>query len=265
MAALAKKEESKPTHKEKSFFLVFTAVVLAIWWSYNFSSAVPSSEKFIAGFFRERGLDIEVDSVDLEDYSAFRRHAATINAVILDHVFSSVLARDPSSVLKIEYPRRRYQVTDARETSLYLPREMVFSRNCPPGGAMCAFERIYLYVSEWVEPLKEELVSSGKNSVPMFCFGSLMCPRSASRHMSAESIASAKPAVAFGVQRVFDRDLKVREGSPLGYPCADDARGMLNLAVFSPSMERERSPANSLQGMVNGYLFLPNFPRIHSL
>lgn len=74
--------------------------------------------------------------------------------------------------------------------------------------------------------LYEALESSDQETILIFSYGSLMNEDSAQRTLSAETLKTREPAIAFGVERVFDYD---PTSSALGPPKDPHARAMLNV------------------------------------
>lgn len=91
--------------------------------------------------------------------------------------------------------------------------------------------------------LPEKLKGENKQSLLLFSYGSLIDEKSAGKTLSPQALATRQPAVAFGVKRVFDRDVPVKPGSQWGVPCHHDARGMLNV-----------QRTEELQQFINGVL-----------
>lgn len=86
----------------------------------------------------------------------------------------------------------------------------------------------------WVYPYPQignTLREEGKKSILIFNYGSLMDPSSAASTLSEVSMATRRPAVAFGVRRLFDRDVPLRSGSKWGTSSDPSARGMLNVLL----------------------------------
>lgn len=86
----------------------------------------------------------------------------------------------------------------------------------------------------WVYPYPQIgtiLRQQGKKSILIFNYGSLMDPSSAAHTFSEASMATRRPAVAFGVRRLFDRDVPLRSESKWGIPKDPHARGMLNVLL----------------------------------
>ncbi len=77
--------------------------------------------------------------------------------------------------------------------------------------------------------LDASLRSSGLTSIKIFSYGSLMNYDSASRTLSSQTMSSLRPAIAFGVKRVFNRDGSIKPNSRWGVPYSPKARAMLNL------------------------------------
>ncbi len=77
--------------------------------------------------------------------------------------------------------------------------------------------------------LKEQLAEQNQDSLLLFSYGSLMDKQSASRTLSPQTLQSYRYALAFGVQRYFDRDVPIYPNSKWGIPDDPRARGMLNV------------------------------------
>lgn len=109
----------------------------------------------------------------------------------------------------------------------------------------------------WHYPYPEivdHLKSTNKRDILLFSYGSLMDTTSASRTLSPESLKTRRPAIAFKVKRLFDRDVPIKPGSKWGIPDDPRARGMLNVL-----------PTDSPTDMVNGVLIdvaLDDIPNI---
>jgi hypothetical protein len=91
--------------------------------------------------------------------------------------------------------------------------------------------------------LAQKLSAEGKKSLPLFSYGSLVDPASASLTLSKQALKTRRPALAFGVIRAFDRDITVKPDSKWGTPCHQEARGMLNI-----------QPSPYLEQFINGVL-----------
>lgn len=83
----------------------------------------------------------------------------------------------------------------------------------------------------WIETFTDQ----GVESVTIFSYGSLMDYSSAKATLNEETLKSIQPALAFGVTRLFDRDVPIRKGSKWKSPCSSLARGMLNVKPASSS------------------------------
>lgn len=81
--------------------------------------------------------------------------------------------------------------------------------------------------------LIENLKCLGIKKLPLFVFGSLVSKEDAARTLGPDSLATRKPAVAFAVVRLFNRDVPIKAGSKWGTPCLENARGMLNIVKTS--------------------------------
>lgn len=79
--------------------------------------------------------------------------------------------------------------------------------------------------------LTEKLADQGKDSITLFCYGSMMNYASANRTLNRETLKTRKPALAFGVKRLFNRDVPIKKGTHWGYPCEIRSRAMLNAVV----------------------------------
>ncbi len=77
--------------------------------------------------------------------------------------------------------------------------------------------------------LAHTLAAQGNTTLPLFIYGSLLDERSAGRTLSTHALATRRPALAFGLKRVFNRDIPIEPESVFGFPCNDSARGMLNV------------------------------------
>lgn len=85
---------------------------------------------------------------------------------------------------------------------------------------------------KWKYPYGELIVQLKKENIQtitLFSYGSLMDLESASKTLQPKSLATRKPALAFGVRRLFDRDVPIKEGSKWCIPVDPEARGMLNI------------------------------------
>ncbi len=77
--------------------------------------------------------------------------------------------------------------------------------------------------------LSQLLEAEGKNQLTLFSYGSLMDVNSASKTLSPKALETRRPALAFGLKRLFDRDVPITKGSHWGIPCNPQATGMLNV------------------------------------
>lgn len=93
------------------------------------------------------------------------------------------------------------------------------------------------------ESLIKQLKEDHKKTLLIFTYGSLMNIDSARQTLSIQSVDSHRPAIAYGIIRLFDRDVPIKEGSKWPTPENPLARGMLN--VFR---------TGSLLDFVNGVL-----------
>lgn len=84
----------------------------------------------------------------------------------------------------------------------------------------------------WYYPypeLAEIMKAEGRKSILIFSYGSLMDTKSANRTLSEASLATRRPAVAYGLKRSFDRDVPIELSKHWCYPNDSKARGMLNV------------------------------------
>lgn len=77
--------------------------------------------------------------------------------------------------------------------------------------------------------LIDDLKREGKASILIFSYGSLIDEKSAARTLSAESMKTRRAAIAYGLKRVFDRDVPISDSSRWCVPFDSEARGMLNV------------------------------------
>jgi hypothetical protein len=77
--------------------------------------------------------------------------------------------------------------------------------------------------------LPDQLKKMGKKDIILFTYGSLISYTSANKTLSKKTLETRKPAVAFGIRRVFDRDVPIRKGSKWKLTNDEKARGMLNV------------------------------------
>jgi cation transport regulator ChaC len=90
-------------------------------------------------------------------------------------------------------------------------------------------ERFPLFVYPY-EGIVNYLKASGKDSFPLFSYGSLMDKTAAERTLSSKALATRRPAIAFGVRRIFNKDAGLpKPSSPYGMPVDLEARGFLNV------------------------------------
>lgn len=98
----------------------------------------------------------------------------------------------------------------------------------------------------WIYPypeLVDQLKKERKRSIPIFSYGSLMDEGSAKQTLGGKSMQTRRPAIAYHLRRVFDRDVKVRSKSKWCIPMNPEARGMLNVI-----------PTESKEDFINGVL-----------
>lgn len=91
--------------------------------------------------------------------------------------------------------------------------------------------------------LANTLAKEGKSSLPLFSYGSLMDVESASETLSKDALKTRRPALGFGIKRIFDRDVPIKPRSHWGTPHDPKARGMLNV-----------HPVSQIESFVNGVL-----------
>lgn len=109
----------------------------------------------------------------------------------------------------------------------------------------------------WVYPypqLVDQLRKEGKETILIFNYGSLMNAASAANTLSPASMATRRLGVAFGLRRLFDRDVPIYPESIWGVPDNPNARGMLNVIL-----------SNHAEDFVNGILVdvtLDDIPKI---
>lgn len=107
------------------------------------------------------------------------------------------------------------------------------------------------------------LENEGRESIKIFSYGSLMDFDSAANTLSEQSMKTFKPAVAFGVKRLFNRDVPIKPNSKWGIPKNENARGMLNLVKEEDQMvngvifEVRREDIPSLLYREEGYDLIP--------
>lgn len=87
-------------------------------------------------------------------------------------------------------------------------------------------QKIYKYP---YDDLAQELKEQGIETLKIFSYGSLMSVKSAKKTFSNETMKTRKPAIAFGIKRVFNRDIPIEPDSHWGIPFDPNARGMLNV------------------------------------
>lgn len=74
-----------------------------------------------------------------------------------------------------------------------------------------------------------QLQNQGKVTFTIFSYGSLLIEESALKTLSPETVKTSRPALAFGILRIFNRDVAIRSNSHWGVPKNPNARGMLNV------------------------------------
>lgn len=70
---------------------------------------------------------------------------------------------------------------------------------------------------------------AGVYHIRLFSYGSLLHRESASRTLSAAVLDTMQPAIAYGVQRIFNRDVDLSGSKRYTFPTDPLERGMLNL------------------------------------
>lgn len=101
--------------------------------------------------------------------------------------------------------------------------------------------------------LVSELKEKGVKSIKIFGYGSLIDPKSAGRTLNPEALKTLKPAVAFGVKRLFSRDIPIETLSRWKTPKNKNARGALNLLL------------SDFHDMVNGVVFEVDLENLQAL
>ncbi len=79
--------------------------------------------------------------------------------------------------------------------------------------------------------LPDFLKSEGKTSILIFSYGSLMDTSSAKLTLSPHSLKTRRAAIAYGIQRLFDRDVTIHPESKWCIPNNPKARAMLNVLL----------------------------------
>ena len=74
-----------------------------------------------------------------------------------------------------------------------------------------------------------QLKKMNKKEIRLFTYGSLISYTSANKTLSKKTLETRKPSVAFGIRRVFDRDVPIRKNSKWKQTYDERARGMLNV------------------------------------
>lgn len=87
---------------------------------------------------------------------------------------------------------------------------------------------VYRYPYGDLAALLEE---KGQDTIKIFSYGSLMDYQSASRTLSKTTLATRKPWIAFGIKRIFNRDVSIKKDSHWGQPRHPASRGMLNVKL----------------------------------
>lgn len=81
------------------------------------------------------------------------------------------------------------------------------------------------------QQLVADLKKEKKKNLLIFAYGSLVNYESARRHLSSNALESRRPALAFGLIRLFDRDMPISRSSTWGIPWDVKSRGMLNVQL----------------------------------
>lgn len=92
------------------------------------------------------------------------------------------------------------------------------------------------------EKLKDYLNSLETDTIPIFSYGSLLNHESAKRSVSEQTLNTMEPAVGFGLQRVFNRDIDISESDRYDQDHPKE-RGMLNVEY-----------TGSFQDLINGVI-----------
>lgn len=103
----------------------------------------------------------------------------------------------------------------------------------------------------------------GQSTITIFSYGSLLNKESASRTLRTETMDTYQPAVAFGVRRVFDRN--VPNTSRWGIPIRPNDTAMLNLhetdhmsdIVYGIIIEVDSNELKALVDREEGYDLIP--------
>ncbi len=104
-------------------------------------------------------------------------------------------------------------------------------------------ETLPIYSYPYVR-LADEMRERGVEEIVIFSYGSLMSNASAARTLSPMTLETKEAAIAFGLKRLYNRDVKIRADSRYGIPKDPDARGMLNVEI-----------TRNYQEVVNGVVF----------
>jgi len=102
--------------------------------------------------------------------------------------------------------------------------------------------------------LHQQLEEQNIKTLTVFSYGSLMSQASAQKTLSQKALSTRKPAIAFGLKRLFNRDVKIRYNSKWGVPKDPDARGMLNIEM-----------TNKAEDIVNGVVYEIDIEEIPSM
>lgn len=78
----------------------------------------------------------------------------------------------------------------------------------------------------------------GGESVPLFAYGSLVDYHSARRTLSDAALRSRRPALAYGLRRLFNRDIPLLANSSWGQPLDARSRAMLNVVVTGKAQDK---------------------------
>ncbi len=105
------------------------------------------------------------------------------------------------------------------------------------------FAEEHKYWSYPYPELVDTLQREGKDSILIFSYGSLMDHTSASRTLGAKTLATKRPALAYKIKRLFNRDVAIRPQSKWCEPYHTKARAMLNVM-----------PTEDANDFVNGVL-----------
>lgn len=117
---------------------------------------------------------------------------------------------------------------------------------------------------EALKPIAYPYSALENKPLTIFAHGSLIDQNSAAKTFSDETLMTRTPALAFGLRRVFDRDVPIETAPHWGTPIHPRARGMLNVypsqqgdMVNGVLMEVQPSDFNPLRAREIGYDLIP--------